>query len=73
LRAHIATAAVIAAVALPAKCAVVGAQTFGGEGLSGTGSKAGGPHYLARIATERTVTVNTAAVGGVTELLTDRS
>jgi RHH-type proline utilization regulon transcriptional repressor/proline dehydrogenase/delta 1-pyrroline-5-carboxylate dehydrogenase len=53
--------------------AVVGVQPFGGEGLSGTGPKAGGPHYLPRFATERTLTVNTAAVGGVTELLTDRS
>jgi len=53
--------------------AVVGVQPFGGEGLSGTGPKAGGPHYLMRFATERTVSVNTAAVGGVTELLTDRS
>jgi len=53
--------------------AVVGVQPFGGEGLSGTGPKAGGPHYLQRFATERTLTVNTAAVGGVTELLTDRS
>ena len=52
--------------------AVVGVQPFGGEGLSGTGPKAGGPHDLPRLATERTVTVNTAAVGGVTELLTDR-
>src|SRR4051812_19000616 len=49
--------------------AVVGVQPFGGEGLSGTGPKAGGPHYILRFATERTVTVNTAAVGGVTELL----
>jgi RHH-type transcriptional regulator, proline utilization regulon repressor / proline dehydrogenase / delta 1-pyrroline-5-carboxylate dehydrogenase len=49
--------------------AVVGVQPFGGEGLSGTGPKAGGPHYLPRFATERTLTVNTAAVGGVTELL----
>jgi RHH-type proline utilization regulon transcriptional repressor/proline dehydrogenase/delta 1-pyrroline-5-carboxylate dehydrogenase len=48
--------------------AVVGVQPFGGEGLSGTGPKAGGPHYLPRFATERTFTVNTAAVGGVTEL-----
>ena len=44
--------------------ATVGVQPFGGEGLSGTGPKAGGPHYLQRFATERTVTVNTAAVGG---------
>ena len=49
--------------------AVVGVQPFGGEGLSGTGPKAGGPHYLPRFATERTLTVNTAAIGGVTELL----
>ena len=49
--------------------AVVGVQPFGGEGLSGTGPKAGGPNYLLRFATERTVSVNTAAVGGVTELL----
>jgi len=50
--------------------AVVGVQPFGGEGLSGTGPKAGGPLYLPRFATERTLTVNTAAMGGVTELLT---
>ncbi|HEX6006478.1 MAG TPA: L-glutamate gamma-semialdehyde dehydrogenase, partial [Burkholderiales bacterium] len=49
--------------------AVVGVQPFGGEGLSGTGPKAGGPNYLLRFATERTLSVNTAAVGGITELL----
>jgi RHH-type proline utilization regulon transcriptional repressor/proline dehydrogenase/delta 1-pyrroline-5-carboxylate dehydrogenase len=49
--------------------AVVGVQPFGGMGLSGTGPKAGGPHYLARFATERTVTTNTAAVGGNATLL----
>jgi len=49
--------------------AVVGVQPFGGHGLSGTGPKAGGPHYLARFATEQTVTVNTAAVGGNAALL----
>jgi RHH-type proline utilization regulon transcriptional repressor/proline dehydrogenase/delta 1-pyrroline-5-carboxylate dehydrogenase len=49
--------------------AVVGVQPFGGEGLSGTGPKAGGPHYLLRFATERTVTVNTVAVGGNASLL----
>jgi RHH-type proline utilization regulon transcriptional repressor/proline dehydrogenase/delta 1-pyrroline-5-carboxylate dehydrogenase len=49
--------------------AVVGVQPFGGRGLSGTGPKAGGPHYLPRFATERTVTVNTAAVGGNAALL----
>jgi RHH-type proline utilization regulon transcriptional repressor/proline dehydrogenase/delta 1-pyrroline-5-carboxylate dehydrogenase len=48
--------------------AVVGVQPFGGEGLSGTGPKAGGPHYLLRFATERTVSVNTAAIGGNTGL-----
>jgi RHH-type proline utilization regulon transcriptional repressor/proline dehydrogenase/delta 1-pyrroline-5-carboxylate dehydrogenase len=50
--------------------AVVGVQPFGGSGLSGTGPKAGGPHYLPRFATEQTVTVNTAAVGGNAALMT---
>lgn len=50
--------------------AVVGVQPFGGEGLSGTGPKAGGPHYLMRLCKERTVTVNTTAVGGNASLLT---
>jgi RHH-type proline utilization regulon transcriptional repressor/proline dehydrogenase/delta 1-pyrroline-5-carboxylate dehydrogenase len=49
--------------------AVVGVQPFGGYGLSGTGPKAGGPHYLARFATEQTVTINTAAAGGNAALL----
>ena len=49
--------------------AVVGVQPFGGERLSGTGPKAGGPHYMLRFATERTLTVNTAAVGGNAILL----
>jgi RHH-type proline utilization regulon transcriptional repressor/proline dehydrogenase/delta 1-pyrroline-5-carboxylate dehydrogenase len=49
--------------------AVVGVQPFGGEGLSGTGPKAGGPRYLHRFAVERTLTVNTAATGGNTDLL----
>jgi RHH-type proline utilization regulon transcriptional repressor/proline dehydrogenase/delta 1-pyrroline-5-carboxylate dehydrogenase len=49
--------------------AVVGVQPFGGEGLSGTGPKAGGPHYMLRFAYERTLTVNTAAVGGNASLL----
>ncbi len=49
--------------------AVVGVQPFGGQGLSGTGPKAGGPHYLARFATERVQTVNTAASGGNADLL----
>jgi RHH-type transcriptional regulator, proline utilization regulon repressor / proline dehydrogenase / delta 1-pyrroline-5-carboxylate dehydrogenase len=51
--------------------AVVGVQPFGGQGLSGTGPKAGGPHYLARFAIEQTVTVNTAAAGGNAQLLSD--
>ena len=49
--------------------AVVGVQPFGGAGLSGTGPKAGGPHYLMRFVTERTFTVNTTATGGNTALL----
>jgi RHH-type proline utilization regulon transcriptional repressor/proline dehydrogenase/delta 1-pyrroline-5-carboxylate dehydrogenase len=51
--------------------AVVGVQPFGGHGLSGTGPKAGGPHYLARFATEQTVTINTAAAGGNATLLSE--
>jgi len=49
--------------------AVVGVQPFGGSGLSGTGPKAGGPQYLARFTTERTLTINTTATGGNTALL----
>jgi RHH-type proline utilization regulon transcriptional repressor/proline dehydrogenase/delta 1-pyrroline-5-carboxylate dehydrogenase len=49
--------------------AVVGVQPFGGEGMSGTGPKAGGPHYLYRFCTEQTVTINTAAAGGNAALL----
>ncbi|APW41431.1 L-glutamate gamma-semialdehyde dehydrogenase [Rhodoferax saidenbachensis] len=49
--------------------AVVGVQPFGGEGLSGTGPKAGGPHYLARFCAEQTITVNTTAAGGNAALL----
>jgi len=52
--------------------AVVGVQPFGGHGLSGTGPKAGGPHYLPRFATEQTVTINTAAAGGNAALMSDR-
>lgn len=44
--------------------AVVGVQPFGGEGLSGTGPKAGGPHYLPRLCVERSVSINTTAAGG---------
>jgi RHH-type proline utilization regulon transcriptional repressor/proline dehydrogenase/delta 1-pyrroline-5-carboxylate dehydrogenase len=51
--------------------AVVGVQPFGGFGLSGTGPKAGGPHYLPRFATEQTVSINTAAAGGNAALLSD--
>jgi len=40
------------------------------QGLSGTGPKAGGPHYLTRFATEQTVTINSAAIGGNASLLT---
>ncbi len=49
--------------------AVVGIQPFGGEGLSGTGPKAGGPNYLLGLSTERTVSNNIAAVGGNADLL----
>jgi len=49
--------------------AVVGVQPFGGEGLSGTGPKAGGPHYLYRFCAEQTITVNTTAAGGNAALL----
>ncbi|MDR5874725.1 bifunctional proline dehydrogenase/L-glutamate gamma-semialdehyde dehydrogenase PutA [Vreelandella gomseomensis] len=49
--------------------AVVGVQPFGGQGLSGTGPKAGGPNYLLRFATEKTITNNTAALGGNASLL----
>lgn len=51
--------------------AVVGVQPFGGHGLSGTGPKAGGPHYLPRFATEQTVTINTAAAGGNVALMAE--
>ena len=49
--------------------AVVGVQPFGGEGLSGTGPKAGGPRYLHRFAVERTLSVNTTAAGGNAALM----
>jgi RHH-type proline utilization regulon transcriptional repressor/proline dehydrogenase/delta 1-pyrroline-5-carboxylate dehydrogenase len=49
--------------------AVVGVQPFGGEGLSGTGPKAGGPHYLYRLCTERSISVNTTAAGGNASLM----
>ncbi|HSM11491.1 MAG TPA: bifunctional proline dehydrogenase/L-glutamate gamma-semialdehyde dehydrogenase PutA [Lysobacter sp.] len=50
--------------------AVVGVQPFGGHNLSGTGPKAGGPHYLPRFTTEKTITINTTAAGGNASLLT---
>ena len=49
--------------------AVVGVQPFGGEGLSGTGPKAGGPNYLARFATERVTCIDTTAAGGNASLM----
>ena len=49
--------------------AVVGSQPFGGEGLSGTWPKAGGPHYLAQFATERVVSIDTTASGGNAALM----
>ncbi len=50
--------------------AVVGVHPFGGQGLSGTGPKAGGPHYLYRFVTEKTRTDNVVAKGGNTDLFT---
>ena len=49
--------------------AVVGAQPFGGEGLSGTGPKAGGGHYMHRFATERVCSTDTTASGGNAALM----
>ncbi|CAN5442445.1 bifunctional proline dehydrogenase/L-glutamate gamma-semialdehyde dehydrogenase PutA [soil metagenome] len=49
--------------------AVVGSQPFGGEGLSGTGPKAGGPHYLHRFVAERAVSIDTTSAGGNATLL----
>ena len=49
--------------------AVVGTQPFGGSGLSGTGFKAGGPHYLSRFAQEQVISINTAAAGGNASLI----
>ncbi len=49
--------------------AVVGVQPFGGERLSGTGPKAGGPHYLPRLCVERAVSINTTAIGGNARLV----
>jgi RHH-type proline utilization regulon transcriptional repressor/proline dehydrogenase/delta 1-pyrroline-5-carboxylate dehydrogenase len=49
--------------------AMVGVNPFGGRGLSGTGPKAGGPNYLTRFITEKTISLNTAAIGGNASLL----
>ena len=49
--------------------AIVGLQPFGGEGLSGTGPKAGGPHYLTRLCVERSVSIDTTAAGGNASLM----
>jgi RHH-type proline utilization regulon transcriptional repressor/proline dehydrogenase/delta 1-pyrroline-5-carboxylate dehydrogenase len=51
--------------------AMVGVQPFGGSGLSGTGPKAGGPHYLLRLCQESTLTINTTAAGGNASLMSD--
>ena len=53
--------------------AAVGVQPFGGQGLSGTGPKAGGPNYLFSFITERVTTTNTAAIGGNASLLSLQS
>lgn len=52
--------------------AVVGLQPFGGEGLSGTGPKAGGPHYLQRLCVERVLTINITAAGGNALLMSQK-
>ncbi len=49
--------------------AAVGTHPFGGENSSGTGFKAGGPHYLLKFMNERVVTINTTAIGGNFDLL----
>ncbi len=49
--------------------AVVGVNPFGGHGLSGTGPKAGGPHYLMRFINEKTISNNITAIGGNASLL----
>lgn len=49
--------------------AVVGVQPFGGEGLSGTGPKAGGPNYMMRLVHEHALSINTVAMGGNASLL----
>jgi RHH-type proline utilization regulon transcriptional repressor/proline dehydrogenase/delta 1-pyrroline-5-carboxylate dehydrogenase len=49
--------------------AIVGSQPFGGEGQSGTGPKAGGPHYLPRFCAERVTSTDTTSAGGNATLL----
>ena len=49
--------------------AIVGVQPFGGMGLSGTGPKAGGPHYLRAFAVEKLVSIDTTAMGGNASLV----
>lgn len=49
--------------------ATIDVQPFGGEGLSGTGPKEGGPRYLMRFATERTISIDTTAAGGNATLM----
>jgi len=51
--------------------ATVGVQPFGGQGLSGTGPKAGGPNYLPRFATEKTISTNLSAIGGNIKLINE--
>ena len=50
--------------------AVVGVQPFGGQGLSGTGPKSGGPNYLTRFVNEQVISTNTSAIGGNASLMT---
>src|SRR3546814_14907479 len=52
--------------------AIVGSQPFGGRGLSGTGPKAGGPHYLHRFAEEKSISTDIPAAGGNAALLAGR-
>ena len=63
------TGAATAGVGAPEGAGAIAPVQAGGEGLSGTGPKAGGPHYLLRFATERVTSINTTAVGGNTSLL----
>ena len=53
--------------------AVVETQPFGGKNLSGSGLKAGGPNYLIQFVDERTISINTVAIGGNAALLNQAS